>query len=376
MRVLFTTVAGYGHLHPLLPLALAAAASGDEVRVATGTSMGAWVTSCGVPHAPAGRNGLESFTPAEREQLDGYGPLRAHHLFTTFAVPPMIRDLLALCEQWRPDVIVHEETEFAGPLVAELLGVPCATQSYAAPARPVEQATIQRDLLVPIWREHTTATPRLTGDVYLDACPPPFQTDAVRPIPNVRQVRPVGFDGPPDDPPPAWLEALPRPAAYVTFGTVGAFSRLDVIQETVDALASADVVPGLVVTTGPNGTETLRLPAGAFAERYVRQSHILGSVDVVVSHGGAGTTLGAIEHALPHVVIPQQPFSQLRNAERVQALAIGVHVPQGQHAAVGPAVARVLEDPTYAANVTAMRDDLDRLPGPTEVLEHLRTLAR
>jgi UDP:flavonoid glycosyltransferase YjiC (YdhE family) len=155
----------------------------------------------------------------------------------------------------------------------------------------------------------------------------------------------------------------------VTFGTVAAFSRIEVFQAIIDAMAGT--VEGMVVTTGPNPPHGLEVPAGTVVEQYVRQSLVLGSVDVVVSHGGAGTALGAIEHGLPHVVMPQQPHSQLRNAERVEALAIGVHVLQGSYDAVGPAVQRVLDDPIHAANARAMRDSFEQLPGPADVLADL-----
>jgi UDP:flavonoid glycosyltransferase YjiC (YdhE family) len=369
MKLLFTTASGYGHLHPLLPLARAAVEAGDDVRLATAHDLAAWVSACGVPHVAAGRPGSAHRTPEENAELDRLGAERGYHLFTDFLVPTMTRDLLDLVRDWVPHVIVHEETEFAAPLVAALLGVPCVTQSYAAPAKPDRERATMLERLVPLWAERTDAVPRLFGDLYLDACPAPFQTDAVRSIANVQPVRPVSFDGPPGAP-PSWRGSLPRPAAYVTFGTVAAFARVEVFQATIEAMVG--VVPGLVVTTGPNPAGAVTAPPGVVVEQYVRQSLVLGSVDVVVSHGGAGTTLGAIEHGLPHVVMPQNPHSQLRNAERIEALGIGVHVPHGSYAEVGPAVGRVLDDPAVAAAARTMRASFAALPGPEQVLADIR----
>lgn len=371
MRILLTTVSGYGHLHPLVPLALAASAAGDEVRIAVGPDLVDWVAACGLEPITAGRGAGRTWTAAEQARLAQHGPTRAYHLFTTFLVPPMLEDLLAACRVWRPDLVVHEETEFAGPLLARLLDVPCVTHSYAAPAKPAEERATMVELLEPIWAEHGATGPRTTGDLYLDACPPAFQTAAVEVVPEVRAVRPVGFDGPPADPPP-WLAGLARPAAYLTLGTVAAFSTVEVLQRGVDALR--DVVPGLVVTTGPNPANALEVGDGVVVEAYLRQSLVLGDVDVVVSHGGAGTTLGAIEHGLPHVVVPQQPYSQRRNAERVEALGLGRHVPQGAEHRVGAAVREVLADGAFAERTGAMRAALDRLPSPAEVVPLLRGL--
>ena len=56
--------------------------------------------------------------------------------------------------------------------------------------------------LDPIWAEHHVGPARVSGDIYLDACPPPFQTEDIASIPGVRSIRPVAFDGPPVVAPP------------------------------------------------------------------------------------------------------------------------------------------------------------------------------
>ena len=151
-------------------------------------------------YAEAGRVSSRSRSSDEHELLNQWSDMRTFHVFTTFFAPPMTRDLLSLCRQWAPDMIVHEETEYAAPLVAALLGLPCVTHSYSSPARPQHERAMMLDLLAPMWCEFTTETPRVSGDTYLNACPPPFQTDAVSSIPNVQTVRPVSFDGPHSEP--------------------------------------------------------------------------------------------------------------------------------------------------------------------------------
>jgi UDP:flavonoid glycosyltransferase YjiC (YdhE family) len=368
LRALFTTVPAFGHFHPLVPLALAAVERADEVLVATGSRLSDWVEACGLPHSEVEHYGAP--TPSVSEQMRrSWGDLSPFHVFTTLLAPPMIRGLIDLCGRWQPDLIIHEETEYAAPLVDELLDIPSITHSYCAPARPQEVRAIMLNLLEPIWHQYTTAPPRLSGALYLDACPPPFQTDSIRSVPDVRLVRPVSFDGPPSDAPP-WAEDIGRPAAYVTFGTAPPFAQVKVIQDAMDAVAKC--VTSVVVTTGPNPTTEFRVPGDVMIETYVRQSAILGSVDVVVSHGGAGTTLGAIEFGLPHIVIPQQAMSQLRNAERVEALGIGVRLEAGS----GPdgirrAVQQILDDPGYAQKVVDLRQSLHSLADPERVLDDL-----
>ena len=62
MRVLVTTFPGYGHFHPVAPLALALQAAGNEVRVATHPSFGSWVETCGLTVLPAGLSEADTVT--------------------------------------------------------------------------------------------------------------------------------------------------------------------------------------------------------------------------------------------------------------------------------------------------------------------------
>jgi UDP:flavonoid glycosyltransferase YjiC (YdhE family) len=370
VRILFTTFPGYGHFHPVVPLATAAVARGDDVRVAAGPEFGSWVRACGLPTVPAGLDLDVLFARARGDAKFPGGP-ETLQMFTSVAVPPIVADLIELSKTWRPDLIIHEEGESGGPLAAALLGVPCVTHSWAAPARPKNEQRILLAAMAPIWERHDAGPPRLRGEIYLDACPPPFQTDAIDTIDNVRPIRPVPFDGPPTTP-PEWLTTLARPAAYVTFGTVSQFSQAEALQRATDAAAQA--VAGVVVTTGPNPVEAIKPPSpSAFVAQYLPQSNVLAHVDVVVSHGGAGTTLGALQHGLPHVVIPQHAASQKRNGERIDALGIGICLTNPDAAALTKAIHDAATDPAYALTAKTLRDSFNDLPSPAAVLAGLLT---
>src|SRR6516225_5602267 len=104
MRMLVTTVGAYGHLHPVVPLAAAAVNRGAEVRIATGPDLASWVRSCGFEFEAVGLSWREFLAP-QQSFPPGDRTARA---FTTVRVPPTLRDLLRLCERWRPDLIVHD----------------------------------------------------------------------------------------------------------------------------------------------------------------------------------------------------------------------------------------------------------------------------
>lgn len=373
MRVLFTCHGAYGHFHPIAPLALAVQARGHEVVVATGPALVDWVRRCGLPAEPSG------LTVAE---MDGQGAelgiadrrLLAFHRFSTVSVPPMLADLVRLAGRWAPDLVVHEEGEYAAPLSAARLGVPCVTHSWAAPARPAAERDLYRELLTPIWAANGVPGPPTTsGVVYLDSCPPPYQTADVTDIPGVMPLRPVPFDGPPA-PAPGWLTDLPRPAVYVTFGTVPVFSTPELLRLGVEAL---EPLAAVVVTTGPNPPRAVVAGGDRLhVESYLPQSHVLPRVDLLVSHGGAGTTLGSLVHGVPHLVVPGFAPSQLRNAERTEALGLGRAVPRaGMTAATLRAAARdLLADHRYREAAAATRAALDRLPDVESAVDLLESL--
>jgi UDP:flavonoid glycosyltransferase YjiC (YdhE family) len=365
VRILFSCHGAYGHFHPIAPMALAAQEKGHDVVVATGPDLVDWVAACGLRAEPVGLGSGEF--PARLAALPIQDrALAMFHRFSTIAVPPTLADLLQLTRSWRPDVVVHEEGEYGAPLFAALQQIPCVTQSWAAPARPENERQLYRTLLAPIWAAQGLASdPRTSGATYLDSCPPPYQSDEIESIQGVVPARPVPFDGPPASAPP-WLATLPRPSAYVTFGTVPAFSRPEMLRSAIEAIEP--LVAAVVVTTGPNPPDTVQIRSPrAHVVDYLPQSQILPNVDLVVSHGGAGTTLGALAYGLPHLVMPGPAPSQQRNAMRTEAIGLGLFVPQdADPGRVRAAAQRLLSDPSYRAAGAAARSGLERMPSVEE----------
>lgn len=378
MRILFTSFPGLGHLHPLIPLALAAQAAGHEVRLATGPTYVEWVRRCGVDARPVGLGEAEVHEIVARDRA---GPRRADHMFTDVWVPLALPDLLELARSWPPDVVVHEEAEFAGVLLAALLDVACVTQSWSAPARAAASRAFQSARLDPLWEYHLprpagTATSRRLGSRYLDACPAQFQAgdlDDIARTTAVLPVRPGLFDGPATKV-TAWLADLARPAVYVTLGTVSVFSTPDRLRHVVAALAPD--FASVVATSGPNTVESIgSVPANVRVLDYLPQSQVLPWVDLVVSHGGAGGSIGVLAHGLPHLLLPANGESQQRIAAAVQRMGSGLSLPEGGRdgAAIRQAAARLLSDPSFAAAAGRIWDELDRRPGPADVVRVLES---
>ena len=113
MRILFVCNPLHGHVNPMLPLARAAHNAGHAVVVATGADIaplaqrdGLSTWSVGMTHAQAGGDNQASWL----DYFEASARARIAHLAPR-------------CAAWHPDMVIHEETELAGPVVAARIGV-------------------------------------------------------------------------------------------------------------------------------------------------------------------------------------------------------------------------------------------------------------
>lgn len=76
-------------------------------------------------------------------------------------------------------------------------------------------------------------------------------------------------------------------------------------------LDAVDGLPARVVaTTGPAvDPETLRAPGNVEVHRWLPHAEVMPRASLVVGHGGLGTTMAALAHGLPLLVLPQDATS-------------------------------------------------------------------
>lgn len=127
MRILFTFVGGNGHFQPLVPIAQAVAATGHSIRFACTHTMRGPVEKYSFPTSLLGTPSPTTATPEiiplrpldpEREDQD----LREN--FAQRAATARIPQIIGVCAEWKPDVIVCDEVDFGAMLVAEYLHIP------------------------------------------------------------------------------------------------------------------------------------------------------------------------------------------------------------------------------------------------------------
>jgi UDP:flavonoid glycosyltransferase YjiC (YdhE family) len=103
--------------------------------------------------------------------------------------------------------------------------------------------------------------------------------------------------------------------------------------------------------------------------------NLMGKASLAVCHGGAGTTLTALENGVPLVIIPQGSPSQARMASACEAAGVGVVVETGASAldireAVRSALAGKMK-----AQATVIADEVAEMPPARSVVADLETLA-
>lgn len=122
---------------------------------------------------------------------------------------------------------------------------------------------------------------------------------------------------------PEWLGAMPRPRMLVSVSTE--FQDDGAIVEA--ALAGLDH-QGLVVTTA--AIDPARFSSATVrVERFLPHAQVVPEVDLVVTHGGMGTTQRALAAGVPLVVVPWGR-DQLESARRVEVAGAGVFLPRAK----------------------------------------------
>jgi UDP:flavonoid glycosyltransferase YjiC (YdhE family) len=384
VRVLFTSVPQAGHLYPLLPLARAFAELGDEVLVASAAQAASAAERAGLPVAPVGTElGVWWQQLAERVRGTpgaGLPPERigryfVPRLFAEIGAAASIDDLLGLCREWRPDLLVFDPFAFAGPLAAALLELP-GVQHGLGPAPEPLTLELAADALSPLWRSFGRDVPDFAGlfdELTLNICPAALESTPAPPGAPVHDLRPADVDPAGADRPPSCLLGLPeRPTVYATLGT---FSNGDfaVFRSILDGLAAEPV--NLVVTVGTENdpADLGPVPANARIERYVPQASLLPYCSAVIHHAGSGTMLGALAHGLPALVIPQGADNFV-NADRVvtSGAARRLLPDQVDAGAVRANLAELLVDSRYRDRAGKVAAQIAGMPAPVEVAATLQ----
>ncbi len=385
MRILFTTTAGTGHFHPLVPLAHTAAAAGHEVACAASPSLRHSVEAAGLRFLPAGfdRHGVpvDALFPQMRA-LSGpeLGKFVGVEIRINTEARQMVPDLLRIAAKWMPDLIVREPAEYGGCVAAEALGIPHASVRSSYTTSSYGQRRLVGEALTALRSAHDLPSD-LAGDSpfrYLHlAFEPPGFWPADEPLaPTYHLLRPVVFDRSGGEGLPPWVASLPPvPTVCATLGTFMNRSTATFVA-ILEGVREEGVNLILAVGRDIDPAQFGPQPGNVHIERYIPLSLLLPRCDLVVHHAGFSTVVTTLLNGLPMVVIPLGADQPL-NARRCAALGVGEAIgPDARTAgAIRKAARRVLGAPSYRERAGRVRDAMVALPGPEYAVELLERLA-
>jgi UDP:flavonoid glycosyltransferase YjiC (YdhE family) len=382
VRVLFTSIAGAGHVHPLVALAQAVRRRGHEVVFAVHPDYHAALAKAELRTVAAGMSNDERFarmidelgvdvrTVPHRQRGDVMFPQG----FGTVAMPRMVEDLRQVVSESPPDLIVHDAAELAAVFVAAELKVHHVTHSFGT-TPPMHRAEAAGQATKQFWDEAGLEQPPASGlfsDVYVDIRPPALPGHPPAGTHTLLE-RPTAGDTVGGAVPDIVTTWDGRPLVYVTIGTVT--DNPELLRLLLDVLARFDL--RALVTVGPKND-----PAGLGATpdnvtvvSYVPQAQVLPHCTVVVSHAGSGTFLGSLTHGLPMLCLPHGA-DQFLNADAASEVGCGVTLEPHEIDAetVAAALSDLLLSPSYARAAKSIAEEIATMPTADEVAAQLEQL--
>ncbi len=307
----------------------------------------------GLPLAVSSR----TFPLAEKLGISGRKPVRSFEevLWLTGALAHAYEreSVSALCDVIEENGIdaVYSEYSLPAIIAARALGVPVygsfsfTTQvSYASdPAKAGGVRALLEEL----------GLPRIDSALEL------FEWLDRRFVPSCRELEPIAGDGvefvgflrePPQ------LEGGERDCVVVYLGA-GSVPQRQVERTVASALGAfeGDVyVAGCQVERQEGRVH--------FAPRF-DFSELLPRARCFVHHGGQNSTMDALAHAVPQVVVPGRVFERLYNAESVARVGAGVQLESFTPDALRDACSRVTENPSFTEASRAIRQTLAEAGG-------------
>lgn len=293
-RVLFVTFDAGGNAPPMLGIAQRLLERGGEAVVLGNPNQRAVVEAIGAQFTAFAK--AQSFEPARRGSVVR-GVATILHTTVGRNIATSFRGVAA---DVQPDVVLVDcmLPRALGASIAA--GFPTVTLVHSLPsnfAGPYGRGPIGKLSAL------AGASPRRTwarATATIATTMPGFDDGDAGPWADLRTVGPIA---PRLAAPAGTRESGSRPRVLISLSTIWYPGQDRTLQKLLDAIEPLEL--DAVMTTGRSiDPAQLRVPANAEVHRHVDHDTLLPHVDLVVGHGGHGTTMRALGHGLPMLVIP------------------------------------------------------------------------
>ncbi len=126
VKIMFASLGAYGHLYPMMPLAIACADAGQEVLIATGKP---FLERLPVPTVTGYPETLEldwAIEETRRRHPDLHGGQFSMAMFADVTSEHVTPTMITQCERIRPDLVIFEGMDTGAGVAASVLGIPAA----------------------------------------------------------------------------------------------------------------------------------------------------------------------------------------------------------------------------------------------------------
>ncbi len=348
---------GGGNLPPLLAAGRLLAARNHTVRVLASAAT----------HEAALKAGFEvvGYRRAPDPNMDIAFEQQAARLMATAAGTEVALDVRDAVAEVRPDLLIVDCMLPAGIAAGESTGTPTASLVHF----PYGLARAQMLRGAGGWttdRAQLNVTRRGLGlkpaaddlaawesaELLLVTVPKWFDVAAAFPA-NVVHAGPLGVSRPTH----VGSTSRSRPLVLLSFSTTVMRGQTALVQRVCDAIAGEDV--DAILTLGPAvSAEAIRLTGNVEAVPYADHDQLLPRCAAVVTHGGLGTTLRALAHGKPLLLLPLGRDQQF-NARRVVELGAGIHLPvEASPAEIALAFGDLLTQPQFTEGAASAAESI------------------
>jgi UDP:flavonoid glycosyltransferase YjiC (YdhE family) len=357
-EILFVTWDGGGNVPPALGIARELASRGHAVRFVGHPRQREPLTASGFDVAPSRR--ARAFSA-----LDSNSPLA---LVAMFGDRGLGRDVLAALADRPADVVVVDCLLFG--VMAELreAGTPYVVLEHLYDAY-LRGGWMKGPMGLGMRLKRLQPTRSLAGaQLRLAASLPSLDPSGAAARPELTWVGPVV---------PVSERVTGEPLVLVSLSTFRFPRMAQCLQTILDACAGLDA--RVVATTGPVvDPAELRAPDNAEVHRFVPHAELMPRASLVVGHGGHGTTMQALAHDVPLVLMPMHPMlDQPVVARSVAAAGAARVVPKKAKAAeLTPVIAAMLADGPHRAAAARLGTEIRSMPGAANAADRIESLVK
>jgi UDP:flavonoid glycosyltransferase YjiC (YdhE family) len=374
VRVVLTcSLGGGGHLEPIVGVGRQLGLGGHDVSLLVPPALELAAREQGLA-VDVGLEPPPEVVASYRDRINEPG-LIDRELFADHCTEAMLPAVSEVIVRERPALVLREATEYASVVASVRGGIPFGTIA-------ISQAHIEHDVLAmvaPIIDAFDArASPAIASSPFLSSFPATLD-----PSPWSTTVRYRLHSDVPAALPDWWGHST-APLVYVTFGSVVGHTGIAERVFRVALEAVEDLSARVLLTVGRSfDPERLDpLPGNVHVEGWVSQAAVLPACDVVVCHGGSGTTFGALRAGVPLVVCPLYA-DNARNGTAVASIGAGLvtampeapskAAPSGQPVPgdLRKAIARVLTERSFGRSARRVRDEMAEYPLADEAVRSL-----